>query len=83
MNCKKIREQLPDVALGPVSYTHLYLPGTAEVRLDVLEAPKPIDTGGRWCIQMGAYQTEEAALAMKDRLLRHNRTAQVLSLIHI
>ena len=73
-----VGDRVVDLSMEAAKQLGIYLPGTAEVRLDVLEAPKPIDTGGRWCIQMGAYQTEEAALAMKDRLLRHNRTAQVI-----
>ena len=48
------------------------------MRVDVLEAPRPIETGGRWCVQMGAFQTQSAAIEMKEHLLHRYRDAQVL-----
>jgi rare lipoprotein A len=73
-----VGDRVIDLSMEAAKQLGIYISGTAEVRLDVLEAPKPIDTGGRWCIQMGAFQTEESALRMKEHLLRHNRTATVI-----
>ena len=49
-----------------------------QVRVEVLEAPHPIETGGRWCVQMGAFQTQTAAIQMKEHLQHRYRDAQVL-----
>mgnify|MGYP003326957240 CR=1 FL=1 len=34
--------------------------GIAKVRIEVLEAPAPLDRGGRWCVQIGALDQENA-----------------------
>jgi rare lipoprotein A len=38
------------------------------VRIDVYQTPKPIETGGRWCVQIGAFHDEELALKLKAQL---------------
>ncbi len=38
--------------------------------MDVYETPKPMDVGGRWCVQIGAFHNEEDALALKQQLQR-------------
>ena len=46
--------------------------------MDVYETPKPMDTGGRWCVQIGAFHNERAALKLKEQLLEHIRDANVI-----
>lgn len=53
-------------------------PGSGRVRLDVYETPKPIETGGRWCVQIGAFTTEHAAEHMKEQLMRRYPEARVI-----
>ena len=53
--------------------------GTAEVRIDVLKTPSPMDTGGRWAVQIGAFQREKVARELAARLSRRYRTANVLT----
>jgi peptidoglycan lytic transglycosylase len=53
--------------------------GTAEVRIDVLKTPSPITTGGRWAVQIGAFEREKAARELAARLSRRYRTASVLT----
>jgi rare lipoprotein A len=55
-----------------------YRAGLAPVRIQVYQAPKPIDTGGRWCVQIGSFSSEESALTLKKQLLRHYPTASVI-----
>ena len=52
--------------------------GTARVKLEVVQSPKPIETGGRWCIQIGAFRKHLDALEMKDRLTQQYRPSRVL-----
>ncbi|HUX28228.1 MAG TPA: SPOR domain-containing protein, partial [Terracidiphilus sp.] len=52
--------------------------GVARVRIDVYETPKPIDTGGRWCVQIGAFTSERKALQMKSLLLRRYPGSRVI-----
>ena len=53
--------------------------GTAEVRLDVLEEPSSTDSGGRWAVQIGGFDEEQAARDLAAHISRRYRTANVLT----
>jgi rare lipoprotein A len=59
-----------DLSIASAKATGVYRAGLAHVRMDVYLAPKPIDFGGRWCVQIGAFHSEEQANKLKDQLLR-------------
>jgi rare lipoprotein A len=44
-------------------------PGSGRVRVDVYETPKPMDVGGRWCVQIGPFTSEKKAIHLKEQLL--------------
>ena len=44
-------------------------PGSAQVRVDVYETPKPMEVGGRWCVQIGPFTSEHKAIRFKARLI--------------
>jgi rare lipoprotein A len=44
-------------------------PGSGRVRVDVYETPKPMDVGGRWCVQIGPFTAERRAVRLKEKLL--------------
>jgi rare lipoprotein A len=44
----------------------------------VYQTPKPIETGGRWCVQIGAFHTEELALKLKAQLQNRYPGANVI-----
>jgi rare lipoprotein A len=71
-------DRIIDLSVAAAKAVSVYLPGTARVRLEVLEAPRPIETGGRWCVQIGAFQSQSDALQLKDHLLQRYSGAQVL-----
>jgi rare lipoprotein A len=73
-----VGDRIIDLSVAAAKAVNVYLPGTAKVRLDVLEAPRPIETGGRWCVQIGAFQSQSDALRLKEQLLRRYEGAQVL-----
>jgi rare lipoprotein A len=56
----------------------VYGPGTARVKIEVLQSPVPIDQGGRWCVQIGAFKNSDDATALKDKLSRRYQTAKIL-----
>jgi rare lipoprotein A len=53
--------------------------GTAEVRIDVLQTPTSAASGGRWAVQIGAFQREQAARELAKHLSRRYQTANVLT----
>jgi rare lipoprotein A len=44
-------------------------PGSGRVRVDVYETPKPMDVGGRWCVQIGPFTSERKAVRFKGKLI--------------
>lgn len=53
-------------------------PGSAEVRIDVYETPKPMDVGGRWCVQIGPFTSERKAIRLKQKLIEEYEGARVI-----
>jgi rare lipoprotein A len=67
-----------DLTIASAKATGVYSVGTAEVRLDVYQTPKPIERGGRWCVQIGAFKTERDAEKLKKQLLRRYPDSNVI-----
>jgi peptidoglycan lytic transglycosylase len=67
-----------DLSLAAAKAVGLYRAGVGEVRVDVFSTPKPMDEGGRWCVQIGAFSHEKSALQLQDRLEREYHTANVI-----
>ena len=53
-------------------------PGSAQVRIDVYETPKPMDVGGRWCVQIGPFSSEHKAIRLKAKLLEDYAGSKVI-----
>jgi rare lipoprotein A len=66
-----------DLSLAAARKLDVYGPGTAEVRLEVMQAPAPLDTGGKWAVQIGGFPKAAEAAKLADHLQRRYRTAQV------
>lgn len=67
-----------DLSLGAAKALGTWKRGTVMVKLEVLEAPLPIEKGGRWCVQIGAFQDAENAARLKQKLQRRYTSAKVL-----
>ncbi len=74
-----VEGRIIDLSLAAASEIGVRRAGIAKVRLEVMRAPAPLDTGGRWAVQIGAIEDEETAAELKDKLSRRYRTAKVLS----
>jgi rare lipoprotein A len=73
-----VQGRLLDLSMASAKATGVYLPGTARVRVDVYQTPHPMDEGGRWCVQIGAFDHERVAERLRDQLERRYETAQVI-----
>ena len=67
-----------DLTIASAKATGVYRVGTAQVRLDVYQTPKPIERGGRWCVQIGAFKSERKAEKLKSELLRRYPDSNVI-----
>lgn len=73
-----IGERMLDLSLAAAKAVDVWAPGLAWVKMDVLETPVPIDVGGKWAVQIGAFDSADTALRMKRELMDRYRTAKVL-----
>jgi rare lipoprotein A len=73
-----VEGRIIDLTIASAKATGVYWPGTASVRVDVYRTPKPIDTGGRWCVQIGAFKSEREAIRLKQQLQRRYDAATVI-----
>lgn len=67
-----------DLSLASAKAIGVWRPGVARVRVDVYAAPSPLDRGGRWCVQIGAFKDERGANKLRDHLTRKYQTAKVI-----
>ena len=67
-----------DLSLASAKAIGVWRPGVAQVRIEVFAAPSPIDYGGRWCVQIGAFKSEKGAVKLRDQLTRKYHTANVI-----
>jgi rare lipoprotein A len=66
-----------DLSLAAAHKLDVYQPGVAEVKVEVMQAPAPLDTGGKWAVQIGSFAHEREADKLADHLTRRYRTAKV------
>jgi rare lipoprotein A len=67
-----------DLSLAAARKLDVYQPGVAEVRVELMQAPAPVASGGKWAVQIGGFPDQDAANKLADRLTRRYRTAKVL-----
>jgi rare lipoprotein A len=73
-----VSDRILDLSRAAARLLSVYQRGTALVRIEVLATPSPIATGGRWCVQIGAFTDAQDASNLKARLVRRYHTAKVL-----
>ena len=67
-----------DLSLAAARKVDVYQPGVAEVKVvEVMEAPVPLGSGGKWAVQIGSFPNEDGAAKLADHLKRRYHTAKV------
>ena len=74
-----IEGRILDLSLAAAKKVDVWQPGLAMVKLEVLQAPASLDIGGRWAVQIGAFDDKEQASKLADHLERRYHTAKVRS----
>ena len=74
-----IEGRIIDLSQAAAEKIGLVRKGTAQVRLEVLKTPQPIEVGGRWAVQIGGFQNEDSARDLAGHLTRRYHTAKVLT----
>jgi rare lipoprotein A len=73
-----VEGRILDLSLAAAKALDVYLPGTARVRIEVLDAPAALDIGGRWAVQIGSFADEKSAASLAQHLQRRYQSAKVL-----
>jgi len=73
--------RIVDLSLAAAKALDVYLPGTAKVRLEVMQSPAPLDTGGRWAVQVGSFAGQKAAAELANHLQKRYQTVKVLKFV--
>lgn len=73
-----IAGRIVDLSMASAKAVGIYRDGIDRVRLDVYRTPKPIWTGGKWCVQIGPFTSQRAAVRYKQELLRQYPQARVI-----
>lgn len=73
-----VGDRIIDLSKAAAIQLDVWRPGTAKVRIDLLETPASLTEGGKWCVQIGAIKDQETALELKDKLMRRYTSAKVL-----
>jgi rare lipoprotein A len=73
-----VEDRIVDLSAAAAKAVDVWRPGTAKVKLEVLYAPADIESGGRWCVQIGAFSRQKDALELKEKLMKRYHTAKVL-----
>jgi peptidoglycan lytic transglycosylase len=72
-----IEGRIIDLSLAAAKAIDVWQPGLATVKLEVLRTPASLQAGGRWAVQIGAFDGKEQASQVADRLERRYHTAKV------
>ncbi len=73
-----IAGRILDLSIASAKAVGLYRDGVDRVRLDVYKTPKPIWSGGRWCVQIGPFTNHHKAIRLKKQLMRRYPDASVI-----
>lgn len=74
-----IEGRIIDLSKAAAKQIGMLQKGTTEVRVEVLKTPVPIDDGGRWAVQIGGFDHEQAARELASHLSHRYHTAKVLT----
>jgi rare lipoprotein A len=73
-----IRGRVVDLSQAAAEKIGLIKAGVMQVKVELVKASLPLEQGGRWAVQIGAFQEEDPARAMAGRISRRYQTAKVL-----
>jgi len=74
-----VEDRVIDLSAAAAKALDVWRHGTALVKVEVLQAPAPIEKGGRWAVQMGGFPDEKDARKIQNKLSRRYHSAKVLA----
>ena len=74
-----IEGRIIDLSQAAAKQIGLVKKGTGKIRVEVLKTPEPIESGGRWAVQLGGFERENRAREIADHLSHRYHSARVLT----
>lgn len=66
-----------DVSYAAAKRLDIWQPGVARIKLEVMQTPASVATGGRWAVQIGSFGKQKEASDLAAHLARRYQTAKV------
>ena len=76
-----IEGRILDLSLAAAKKLDVWQPGLATVKIELMQTPAPLDSGGRWAVQIGAFDDKQAAGDLAGHLSRRYHTAKVVQFL--
>jgi rare lipoprotein A len=73
-----VRGRILDLSLAAAQKLDVAQAGVAEVKVELMQAAAPLNSGGKWAVQIGGFPDEDVASKLADHLTRRYHTAKVL-----
>jgi peptidoglycan lytic transglycosylase len=73
-----IGERMLDLSLAAAKAVGVWTSGVAWIRMEVLETPAALDSGGKWEVQIGAFDSLQAATQMKQSIISRYHPIRVV-----
>lgn len=73
-----VPNKIIDLTKASAKSIGLFRVGTTKVKIDVYQTPKPMDVGGRWCVQIGPFTSERKAIRFKQKLIEEYEGSKVI-----
>jgi rare lipoprotein A len=73
-----VHGRILDLSEAAAKKIDVWSAGVAMVRIEVLHSPVPLNSGGRWAVQIGAFEKEHAADKLADHLSQRYQSAKVI-----
>jgi len=73
-----IKGRILDLSLAAAQKVDVWKAGVAQVRVELMVSPEPVDSGGKWAVQIGGFPDEDEASKLADHLTHRYHTAKVL-----
>jgi len=72
-----VEGRILDLSYAAAKKLDVWQPGVANVKVEVMQTPSSIATGGRWAVQIGSFENQKDATELADHLARRYQTAKV------
>jgi rare lipoprotein A len=69
--------RIVDLSYAAAKQLDVWQPGVANVKVEVMQTPASMATGGRWAVQIGSFENQKEATELADHLARRYHTAKV------